>query len=328
MSRKYVEVTQIDSNICFECGAPATERHHIIPASLGGTKTIPLCGSCHAKVHDIRGKRRNQLAELTRSALAAKKQRGEIMGGAPGVWGKRTGKTEADREKQLESARAKMAECKRAVAQNNPHNKAFWKFITDWQKINGVISRGTSWIEISDELNRCGMKTSSGMEFTEFRARAMYSSMKRIFRNYTLTEKDYPDKSTCTEIHNNNNGSMKPVISHNKEVFHNRDSKRWLDRLFIWGKNTNSTDVGCETNYDRRKRANNRIEPQSNIHNKKLWEFMNDWQRINGEINRHTDWDFISEELNKKGLLTSSGLLFTASRARSMWNNVKRYFDR
>lgn len=77
MSRTYIEATYIDPNVCFECGAPATERHHIVPASLGGTKTIPLCGICHAKIHDVDGKRRTRIAELTKAALDAKKARGE-----------------------------------------------------------------------------------------------------------------------------------------------------------------------------------------------------------------------------------------------------------
>lgn len=77
MSRTYIEVTYIDPNVCFECGAPATERHHIVPASLGGTKIVPLCGICHAKIHDVDGKRRTRIAELTKAALDAKKARGE-----------------------------------------------------------------------------------------------------------------------------------------------------------------------------------------------------------------------------------------------------------
>ena len=77
MSRTYIEVTYIDPNVCFECGAPATERHHIVPASLGGTKTVTLCGICHAKIHDVDGKRRTKIAELTKAALDAKKARGE-----------------------------------------------------------------------------------------------------------------------------------------------------------------------------------------------------------------------------------------------------------
>lgn len=77
MSRTYIEATYIDPNVCFECGAPATERHHIVPASLGGTKTVPLCEICHAKIHDVDGKRRTKIAELTKAALDAKKARGE-----------------------------------------------------------------------------------------------------------------------------------------------------------------------------------------------------------------------------------------------------------
>jgi transposase-like protein len=45
---------------CFECGKFAEHRHHVVPQSKGGTKTIPLCISCHEKVHDM---------SLSRSAL-------------------------------------------------------------------------------------------------------------------------------------------------------------------------------------------------------------------------------------------------------------------
>lgn len=81
MSRIIIEATHIDPNVCFECGAPATERHHVVPASLGGTKTIPLCGVCHAKVHSISGQRRNQLGELTKNSLLKRKELIETQGG-------------------------------------------------------------------------------------------------------------------------------------------------------------------------------------------------------------------------------------------------------
>lgn len=82
MSRIIIEATHIDPNVCFECGAPATERHHVVPVSLGGTKTIPLCGECHAKIHDIsNGERRNQLRELTKNSLSKRKELIENQGG-------------------------------------------------------------------------------------------------------------------------------------------------------------------------------------------------------------------------------------------------------
>jgi len=41
---------------CFECGSTDDlQNHHIIPRSLGGTKTIPLCGKCHSIVHNSSG---------------------------------------------------------------------------------------------------------------------------------------------------------------------------------------------------------------------------------------------------------------------------------
>ncbi len=64
---------------CFECDAPAVHEHHVIPRSIGGTKTVALCEDCHGKVHgrDLRTQ------ALTRAALAAKKARGERVGTCP-----------------------------------------------------------------------------------------------------------------------------------------------------------------------------------------------------------------------------------------------------
>jgi hypothetical protein len=38
---------------CFECGHPAAQAHHVVPQSLGGTKTVPLCEKCHNLVHRL-----------------------------------------------------------------------------------------------------------------------------------------------------------------------------------------------------------------------------------------------------------------------------------
>ena len=36
---------------CFECQMPANVQHHVVPWSLGGRNTVPLCRPCHGKVH-------------------------------------------------------------------------------------------------------------------------------------------------------------------------------------------------------------------------------------------------------------------------------------
>jgi len=66
---------------CFECGATATEKHHVIPRSLGGTRTVALCGSCHGKVH--RMARADDISSLTSRSLQKKKKRGERVGAIP-----------------------------------------------------------------------------------------------------------------------------------------------------------------------------------------------------------------------------------------------------
>ena len=65
---------------CFECGRPAEHDHHVVPQSLGGTKTVPLCGRCHGKVHDLDLVRARA---LTRRALRERRARGEPVGHAP-----------------------------------------------------------------------------------------------------------------------------------------------------------------------------------------------------------------------------------------------------
>lgn len=36
---------------CFECGRAAMHRHHVVPQSLGGRRTVWLCEACHGLVH-------------------------------------------------------------------------------------------------------------------------------------------------------------------------------------------------------------------------------------------------------------------------------------
>lgn len=62
----------IDKNICFGCGAKADEQHHVVPESMGGIGTVPLCIKCHDIVHGGLGRNRIQHKELTKRALNKK----------------------------------------------------------------------------------------------------------------------------------------------------------------------------------------------------------------------------------------------------------------
>jgi hypothetical protein len=46
-----IQENKMETKTCFECGRPAIVDHHVVPESKGGTKTVPLCDLCHAKIH-------------------------------------------------------------------------------------------------------------------------------------------------------------------------------------------------------------------------------------------------------------------------------------
>ena len=85
---------------CWECDASGdVHDHHPVPRSRGGTRTIPLCESCHGKAHHRDGAM--STSALIRDALQVKAARGEKVGGvqtygaAEGIEAERT---EAERE--------------------------------------------------------------------------------------------------------------------------------------------------------------------------------------------------------------------------------------
>mgnify|MGYP003435084115 FL=1 len=67
--------------ICFECGTTNdVQQHHVIPRSLGGTKTIPLCLHCHRLAHGITKKPKNSHSSLVRLGLDKRRQSGKTLG--------------------------------------------------------------------------------------------------------------------------------------------------------------------------------------------------------------------------------------------------------
>ena len=72
-------------NTCFECGNLAEENHHVVPKSLGGTKTIPLCTLCHGKVHDFSDNRKIFWKTLRDKGIQKAKRDGKYKGRKKGT---------------------------------------------------------------------------------------------------------------------------------------------------------------------------------------------------------------------------------------------------
>lgn len=64
--------------VCFECGCDGEiHNHHVVPKILGGAKTVPLCTTCHGKIHGVDFLNHK---ELTRQGLVNAKKRGVKLG--------------------------------------------------------------------------------------------------------------------------------------------------------------------------------------------------------------------------------------------------------
>jgi len=86
--------------VCFDCGnAGDMHQHHVIPKSVGGNETIPLCMECHGKVHE---RSFTNHRELTIKGLAAAKARGVKLGNVSNLTNRDTTKaTAAKRDKSM-----------------------------------------------------------------------------------------------------------------------------------------------------------------------------------------------------------------------------------
>lgn len=64
---------------CVDCGKTGEiHQHHVVPRSLGGIFTVPLCSDCHALVH---GLKKLSVGRLTKAAMQHKIANNEYTGG-------------------------------------------------------------------------------------------------------------------------------------------------------------------------------------------------------------------------------------------------------
>jgi len=147
---------------CFECGNPATENHHVLPKSLGGTKTVPLCSLCHMKIHGLDNTRRAEShVENTKRGLGEKnnliKKQGYFIS-------KRNGrKIERLGNPRLEDTSMKgclaSATVRRAAKLKDPY------FRQTYELASLLAEKGMLKKDIAVRLNKSGYKTPRGYEF-------------------------------------------------------------------------------------------------------------------------------------------------------------------
>lgn len=96
----------------------------------------------------------------------------------------------------------------------------------------------------------------------------------------------------------------------------------------LWGSKNGNTDRIKAINKAASISASNRREKaRQKPENKAFFEFIQDWQAIHGKITAETDWQVISDELNKRCKVTSSGLPFNKNRALAMYVSLKNIYN-
>ena len=73
---------------CINCGAEATEQHHIVPKSVGGndieSNKVWVCSKCHCLIHGFNQiKRGEHWKELQRAGIEKAKKEGKYKGRKP-----------------------------------------------------------------------------------------------------------------------------------------------------------------------------------------------------------------------------------------------------
>jgi len=78
--KKLMKANNMKTKVCWECKKEnvAIHNHHPVPKSRGGTKTIPLCETCHSKAHHM--KKNMTISRLTKAALSQLKSQGVKLG--------------------------------------------------------------------------------------------------------------------------------------------------------------------------------------------------------------------------------------------------------
>lgn len=95
----------------------------------------------------------------------------------------------------------------------------------------------------------------------------------------------------------------------------------------LWGsRNGNTNRAGATKKAAAVSSSVRREKALKNENNKLFWEFIGDYQRINGGITANTDFQPIADELNRRGKKTSTGLEFNKNRARSMYYSLKNIY--
>lgn len=122
-------------------------------------------------------------------------------------------------------------------------------------------------------------------------------------------------------------GVMATVAQYERELI----SQRTKQALKAKKERGEKTGGACRKSFDMGKAVAasakaRRKAARQNENNISFIEFMEYWEAIHGKITANTDFEEISNELNRRNKKTSTGLCFNKQRARAMYFSMKNIF--
>lgn len=142
---------------CYECQTPTTGEHHVVPTSLGGTKTVPLCPVCHGKVHNA-----DFLSMKTLSKLGLERKKKELA-----LIGKKLGTNNLTDEHRRKGS---------AISHANRRTKSDRQMREIKEHAKQLKQQGWTYEAIAEEFNKLGIKSICGKQFWG-------NTISRFFRN-------------------------------------------------------------------------------------------------------------------------------------------------
>ncbi len=145
---------------CFECGtAECIQHHHVVPRSVGGTKTIPLCSICHGKVHGIKRDKQINVSELTKAGIARARAAGKQIGNP-----------------DMSKAR---------INSHTTRTRRANEFALSLGPEMIILreNSGLSWRKLADNLNNQGIKTRHGYQWQGATVRNVYWRYKKLLED-------------------------------------------------------------------------------------------------------------------------------------------------
>ena len=149
---------------CFECKTTEdVQEHHVVPASRGGTQTVPLCYSCHCLAHGRDGKGMNHSRLITEGI----KKKFERDPGSRTKWGRGS-----DKRAPSDLQRGRIRQADEFALENGA-------------LVYQLREQGLTYQKCADTYVRRGFKTSRGKNTWN------NSQVRKLFLRYKkLTQED------------------------------------------------------------------------------------------------------------------------------------------